>query len=267
MDIKEDKKKYQAANYINEDRLQDKKYIKKRLQSKIIFFVVCSVSVAFILAIIGCFIYRHVTGPSLEKMMSYMEEKYGEEFEVEALNTQVWTATYTGIQVKSAKFPEEVINVITYKNGTKRIYEDNYISILRRNDFNAAYQDQVNKVYKKSLVFATSISAYLTLPSEIDQSTEINDILSNPDVRASVSIYVEDDSKNKDEQIDELRLLLKEKKWLSTITIYYVKEDLLNNISWENRNDIMNKNKNCYLYGKMIIARDFEIKSLRWEVY
>lgn len=84
MDINEDKKKYQAATDMNEERKKNKKY----LQSKIIFFVVCSVSVAFILEIIGFFVYRHVTGPSLKKMMNYMEEKYGEEFEILAVGTE-----------------------------------------------------------------------------------------------------------------------------------------------------------------------------------
>jgi hypothetical protein len=234
------------------------------LQLKIVFTIVCSILVALILAIIGFFVYRYITGPSLEKMINYMEEKYEEEFVVVAVNTQVWTAEYTDIMVKPSKNPDDIVTVRTYMEAGKRIYEDNYIPILRREEFDAAYQKMASEVYGKCKVFATSIEAMTTLPAEIDKNTKINDILSNPNVRGMISIFVEADTTKKDEQIEALRLKLKEKKWFTLVDIYYLNKGGLNQ-NLKKQEDILENVNTFYLTGRMILSKDFEITTLRWE--
>ncbi len=264
MDIKEDKKKYQAATYINEESLHDIKHNKKRLQSKIIFFVVCSISVALLLAIIGYIVYRQATAPTLEKMMNYMEEKYGEEFEVIAVNTQTETSSRPKIQIKSYKFPNDIITVSTYRKDGKRVYEDSYIPILRRDEFNLVYQELVSEVYKNSKTYVDSVASYITLPTEIDKKTKIEDILSNHQVNICISAYVVDDESKKEEQMEQLRLMLKEKRWDTTVDICYVDEAILNKLTYKNRVNILGQKGSCYLYGSMIMSDDFEVTDIEW---
>ncbi|AUG56182.1 hypothetical protein [Acetivibrio saccincola] len=90
-------------------------------------------------------------GSVKDMMTEHMREKYNEEFEFVSINTEVWTAPYTEMIVKSEKFPNHRIVVQRY-NETGAIV-DNYMDFHMKERIEKELTEIVKEIHPKSKVF------------------------------------------------------------------------------------------------------------------
>lgn len=90
-------------------------------------------------------------GSVKDMMMEHMREKYNEEFEFVSINTEVWTAPYTEMIVKSEKFPNHRIVVQRYKETGAIV--DNYMDFHMKERIEKELTEIVKEIYPKSKVF------------------------------------------------------------------------------------------------------------------
>lgn len=88
--------------------------------------------------IVGCDMKRTM---EIRTMLSYMEKKYGEEFQyIEAYGGQLGK-NYIAILVKGKRYPEEEI-LVRKRTWQKQVhYEDNYVAYLLREELEAEMGD------------------------------------------------------------------------------------------------------------------------------
>src|SRR5690554_1477755 len=155
-----------------------------------------------------------------DMMMEHMREKYNEEFEFVNIDTEVWTAPYTEMIVKSEKFPNHRIVVQRYKETGAIV--DNYMDFHMKERIEKELIEIVKEIYPKSKVF------YRPGGRPVPNS-----------VTPDISIADPDYETNKDEKIEELRNALEERRYICNLDVFYIKEGKIDLINDDNRREVL----------------------------
>jgi hypothetical protein len=172
-----------------------------------------------------------------EMMIGHMREKYNEDFEFVNMDTEVWTAPYTEMIVKSEKFPNHRLVVQRYKETG--VIVDNYMDFYMKERIEKALTETVKKIYPKSKVFyrpgGRPVSNDVTPDMDISEYSKIR----LPGLPVTICIEDSDYETNKDEKIEELRKALEERKYKCNLDVFYVKEGKIQLINSDNASEVL----------------------------
>ena len=149
-------------------------------------------------------------GSVKDMMMEHMREKYNEEFEFVNINTEVWTAPYTEMIVKSEKFPNHRIVVQRYKETGAIV--DNYMDFHMKERIEKELIEIVKEIYPKSKVFYRPGGR--PVPNSVTPDISIAEYskIRLPGLPVTICIEDPDYETNKDKKIEELRKVFGGKK-------------------------------------------------------
>lgn len=170
-------------------------------------------------------------------MMQHMEEKYNEKFEFVNINTEAWTASFTEMILSSEKYPGGRIVVHKYKDLD--LIEDNYVDFLMKSKIEEAVGKIVEEIYPKSKVFYSAGGR--PLPNSVTVDMSLEEYSKATIIGLTLKICVEDSDykTNKDENLEQLRKVLEEKKYYSDLDIFYLKEGKLEQINDGNWRELL----------------------------
>ncbi len=172
-----------------------------------------------------------------DMMMEHMREKYNEEFEFVNIDTEVWTAPYTEMIVKSEKFPNHRIVVQRYKETGAIV--DNYMDFHMKERIEEELTEIVKKIYPKSKVFYRPGGR--PVPNSVTPDISIAEYskIRLPGLPVTICIEDPDYETNKEEKIEELRKVLEEKKYICNLDVFYIKEGKIDLINDDNRREVL----------------------------
>jgi len=138
-----------------------------------------------------------------DMMMEHMREKYNEEFEFVNIDTEVWTAPYTEMIVKSEKFPNHRIVVQRYKETGAIV--DNYMDFHMKERIEKELIEIVKEIYPKSKVFYRPGGR--PVPNSVTPDISIAEYskIRLPGLPVTICIEDPDYETNKEEKIEEVK--------------------------------------------------------------
>ncbi|PQQ65642.1 hypothetical protein [Acetivibrio saccincola] len=200
-----------------------------------------------------------------DMMMEHMREKYNEEFEFVNIDTEVWTAPYTEMIVKSEKFPNHRIVVQRYSETGAIV--DNYMDFHMKERIEEELTEIVKKIYPKSKVFYRPGGR--PVPNSVTPDISIAEYskIRLPGLPVTICIEDPDYETNKDKKIEELRKVLEGKKYICHLDVFYIKEDKLDLINEDNRREVLTGPHNTewvLIRGGFLMTDSFEFDYYEW---
>lgn len=159
---------------------------------------------------------------TLDEIVTAYEKKYGDTFTVVAADSEVWTAPYSEIVLRSDKLGEEI--VIWYHEDGR--LTDNYMPIKFRPEVEAAVQPLAEQTYGKCIVSNSPIGYGI---DEFTPDMNVKEYMSDPLSSMMMYIAVTADPEQAEMQISAFASLLAEHKILTDICVYYY--DTLDGVS------------------------------------
>jgi hypothetical protein len=209
-------------------------YASKR---KAMFMKIIKLSTLIILAMVIILgISRCVKPSPKEAMMKYMQNKYHEQFEFVSVNTQVWSADYFEMKLRSKKFPDDRITVQMVKDSG--VISDNYAGFLMKKPIEDEFNHILAQVYKDYRVFY--LPGNETIPGKDLSNLSILEYSRAKINPMTIVICLSDKNitDEKDKQIEELRVLLKKKQYQCDLYVFYMLEGKLAELNDSNINEI-----------------------------
>jgi len=200
-----------------------------------------------------------------DMMMEHMREKYNEEFEFVNIDTEVWTAPYTEMIVKSEKFPNHRIVVQRYSETGAIV--DNYMDFHMKERIEEELTEIVKKIYPKSKVFYRPGGR--PVPNSVTPDISIAEYskIRLPGLPVTICIEDPDYETNKDKKIEELRKVLEGKKYICHLDVFYIKEDKLDLINEDNETEVLTGPHNTewvLIRGGFLMTDSFEFDYYEW---
>ena len=204
-------------------------------------------------------------GSVKDMMMEHMREKYNEEFEFVNINTEVWTAPYTEMIVKSEKFPNHRIVVQRY-NETGAIV-DNYMDFHMKERIEKELTEIVKEIHPKSKVFYRPGGR--PVPNSVTPDISISEYskIRLPGLPVTICIEDPDYETNKGEKIEELRKALEKREYICHLDVFYIKEDKLDLINEDNETEVLTGPHNTewvLIRGGFLMTDSFEFDYYEW---
>ena len=160
--------------------------------------------------------------PAVEQMLKYMKEKYQEDFTPGLCEMASWAYSYDSMTVYSDKFPKEFIQVYRYE---KKIFKDNYMSFLFREEIEQIVHDIVETLFGRCVV----IMHQSNFPVDVDlpKDASLDDYLKNKPIMNNFRIYLEkfDSSKDYMKCVEQMRLQFKDKLLPYSFRLFFLKPD------------------------------------------
>ena len=206
------------------------------------------ISIIVAIGVSGCMVKTDKTESEKITMMEYLEQKYDEKFEFVNINTQVWSADYTEMIVKSEKHPN--VSIIVQKNNTSGEMLDNYISIILNQDIEREISSIVTSIYGENKTFNTPKRK--VLPSTIEKDASVTDLLTTVPYASDLKVFVTKEPLSKDDDLNKFISVIKNKRYPLTFSICYVSEEEFQEISQNNYTELLTKNR-----SKLIACGDF----------
>ncbi len=166
------------------------------------------ISIILMIGVCGCMSNNNENKDVVEQggsvkdmMMEHMREKYNEEFEFVNIDTEVWTAPYTEMIVKSEKFPNHRIVVQRYSETGAIV--DNYMDFHMKERIEKELTEIVKEIYPKSKVFYRPGGR--PVPNSVTPDISISEYSKKTIIGLTLTIFIEDPEykTNKDEKIEE----------------------------------------------------------------
>jgi hypothetical protein len=200
-----------------------------------------------------------------EEMMKYMQDKYHEEFEFVSINTQVWSADYVEMKLRSKKFPDDTITVRMVKESS--VISDDYTDFLMKKPIEDEFNHNIlPQVYKNSRAFY--LPGGMPLPYKDLQKMSISEYSKVKVPPMSLLICISDNNiEDKDKLIEKLRELLAGKKYKFELYVFYMLDGKLSEINDSNINEIFTgatETKWAKIRGHFMMNDNFEFHSSRW---
>ena len=200
-----------------------------------------------------------------DMMMEHMREKYNEEFEFVNIDTEVWTAPYTEMIVKSEKFPNHRIVVQRYKETGAIV--DNYMDFHMKERIEKELIEIVKEIYPKSKVFYRPGGR--PVPNSVTPDISIAEYskIRLPGLPVTICIEDPDYETNKGEKIEELRKALEKREYICHLDVFYIKEDKLDLINEDNETEVLTGPHNTewvLIRGGFLMTDSFEFDYYEW---
>ncbi|TYQ16026.1 UNVERIFIED_CONTAM: hypothetical protein Cloal_2528 [Acetivibrio alkalicellulosi] len=226
-------------------------------------------SVIFLMGVGGCMSNNNNNNKNdvsiKDLMMEHMSEKYNEEFVFENINTEVWTAPYTEMILSSEKFPGHSIVVYRYKDSGEIV--DNYMDFYMKERIEKEISEILAGVYSNSKVFYRTGGRPVS--NSVTPDISISEYAKATIIGLTLTICIEDPDyeANKDEKIEQLRKVLEEKKYMSSLDVFYVKEGKLDLINDSNQSEVLTGPSNAetvLVRGGFAMNDSFEFDYYKW---
>ena len=203
-----------------------------------------------------------------DMMMEHMREKYNEEFEFVNIDTEVWTAPYTEMIVKSEKFPNHRIVVQRYKETGAIV--DNYMDFHMKERIEKELIEIVKEIYPKSKVFYRPGGR--PVPNSVTPDISISEYSKKTIIGLTLTIFIEDPEykTNKDEKIEELRKALEEKQYMCVFDIFYTDTDKLELVNDLDENELLTgslQKEWILMRGDFNMTDSFEFSYYEWREF
>lgn len=225
-----------------------------------ICLILCAI---MMIGVCGCMNSRKVK-ISVDDCINYMVEKYGENFTYIEPYSDYQTNDSLKIIVQSDSIPSSRIIVVAQVSEDKLYINDNYIAVKYEDSTNAVLSEIAKQVYGDSRVIY-SVDDQFYLSNELDSSASFEEYLSfrGNHIKSNILISPLHDDKNKEKEIELLCDILKEKKIVCTINLYYCTEqEKYNSLSSYSEMKLSDSWYN--VNGQLIINEKFEVDSLIW---
>ena len=202
-----------------------------------------------------------------EKVLTHLQEKYGEEFVPVSFSGSSWAYAYNTMYVypKSGSKSDSVeVHIVINKDGTYNI-SDGYFGALIAPEYAKVVSGIVEEIYKDYKFFLRfSEGVY---PDRLNKDTKIEEIYDENDLFVSYStVFVKEDSAKGIDTLDSLKKIAEkmiDKKLVGDVSIYIVKNEKFDSITMEALNAV---NEDEYFIGDyniVMIGKDLKILKIR----
>lgn len=215
------------------------------------------------IGVCGC-MNSQKTKMTVDDCINYMAEKYGENFTYIEPYSDYQANNSMKIIVQSDSMPNSRIIVVAQVSEDKLYINDNYIAVKYEDSTNAVLSEIARQVYGDSRVIY-SVDDQFYLSNELDSSASLEEYLSfgKNHIKANILISPLHGDEDKEKEIELLCDILKEKKIVCTINLYYCTEQEKYNSL--NSYSEMKLSDNWYnINGRLIINEKCEVDSLTW---
>jgi hypothetical protein len=198
-----------------------------------------------------------------EEMMKYMQDKYHEEFEFVSINSQVWSADYVEMKLRSKKFPDDTITVQRVKDSG--VISDDYADFLMKKPIEEEFNNNIlPQVYQDFRAFY--LPGGETIPGKDLSKLSIAEYSKEKLFPMTVVICLSDKDiiDDKDKQLEVLRVLLKKKQYLCELYVFYMLDGKLSEVNDSNINEIFDdatETKWAKIRGHFMMKDNFEFSS------
>ena len=198
------------------------------------------------------------------EVLSYMKDKYNENFKILNTNNETWMADHTEILLSAESFPEKTIVVHRRNDNTGEI-TDNFLAIKLNSDIEEKISEVVYEVYgdNKTFNYPMSVPLSISLPS----NSSAEDYLRAKPQITDVTIFVTKDLDGKEKDLETFRTALEDRGYFLTFSIVYIDQSLvsLDSINKENYIEYADDARNEVLaYGEFIIDKNHDFSYKKW---
>jgi hypothetical protein len=201
-----------------------------------------------------------------EEMMKYMQDKYHEQFEFVSINTQVWSADYVEMKLRSNKFPDDTITVRMVKESG--VISDDYADFLMKKPIEDEFNHNIlPQVYKDSRAFY--LPGSIPLPYKDLQKMSISEYSKKKVTPMAIAIILSEKNMPdvKEQMIEKLRVLLADKQYRCDLYVFYMQDGKLPEVNDSNINEIFDEvpgQKWAKIRGDFSMNHSFEFRSSSW---
>lgn len=149
----------------------------------------------------------------VNKMLEYMEQKYGESFTALGPYAGQFGKEYSMLMVREDKSRIDGILVRAAEKGGKCLYQDNYLAYLLKEQIEQHMRELAEPIFGECKVFYKIPD--MVFPVEFTADMEPEAFLKSPWSMVSIYLYIKEDSANRREQMEQFCSLLGEKQYLA----------------------------------------------------
>lgn len=171
-----------------------------------------------------------------EKALSYLKEKYNEEFVATAMSGSGWGQAQDEIYIHPKNGTKEdtfAVWGVIRDDGTYSMH-DGYFGVIIHDEYQAVLSGFVKYTYK-DFKLNTTFGSGIVFPDRFNKNTKISEIYNKNEVFTSdTDLFVKKGSTkgiDTDESLKKIALKMKEEKLPCEITIYIVYDDKYENAS------------------------------------
>ena len=183
-----------------------------------------------------------------EKVLAYLQEKYGEEFVPVSISQSGWGQGHDVIYAYSKDGTKENTFPVwgTIMDDGSYAMRDGYFGILIKDEYEAVMSGIVNGIYQDFKLY-TSFGKGIVFPDRLNKDTEIDEIYHEDELFTSdTAIFLKESSAKGIDVSESLKIIaqsMKEKKLVGEVSIYIAYDEQFETISRE----ILSKNTEDYL--------------------
>lgn len=164
-----------------------------------------------------------------ELFLDKMKDKYNEEFTIVGGGDESYNAPYRNIYLYSASRPNKRIKARwNGKNIT-----DNYVYILKQEDVETKLRELLDPIYDEYKVFFSIGTPRSGLSPEMT-TEEFMKVISKDGMGFDICVQDENYMETKDENLEKVREVMKEKGYMPGFTILYMEPERLSEVNDEN---------------------------------
>ncbi|WMT40638.1 hypothetical protein RE628_26425 [Paenibacillus sp. D2_2] len=202
-----------------------------------------------------------------ERVLTHLQEKYGEEFVPISFNGSSWAYAYNQMYLSPKNGSESdrfEVRIVINKDGTYDI-SDGYFGILIAPKYAKVVSEFLGGIYKDFKFFINFGEG--VFPDRLNKNTKLDEIYNaNEFFNSDITVFVKDESAKGIDTIDSLNKIAEkmiDKKLVGNVTIYIVKNEKFDSITMEALNAV---NEDEYFIGDyniLMIGKDLEIIKIR----
>lgn len=182
---------------------------------------------ALLLGVDGC------TGSREEEMLAYMEEKYGESFEMIGSYAGQIGKDYTMALVRSFNRPQDQVLVRLMQQNDEEVYQDNYLAYLLKEKIEAILAESAREIYGECKVIYKV--PYLVFPADFGPDMSAEAFLKQPEAKVQIFIYPKSGCEDQKKDLETLEALIFQKGYrISGVVSYPQSEEMYQEISGRN---------------------------------
>ncbi len=165
-------------------------------------------------------LWGRIQGGSDRGMLTYMKQKYGEDFEKAEMWNGQFGKNYTMLKVRSRSKPEETALVRELYTENGKIFQDNYLAVLCRDEIEQEIKELARPIFGVCKVFYKIPE--LVFPEDYAADMDAEAFLKNPASMVRIYLYPAYDSKQKEEQVETFLHKVTEKGYVIGGAVCYL---------------------------------------------
>jgi protein involved in sex pheromone biosynthesis len=201
-----------------------------------------------------------------DEMMSYMTNKYHEQFTFVAIDTQTWSSGFTEMIVHSAAFPDG--RIVVRRNKDTGAMEDNYVDFLMKDKIEKEITSIAQPIYGNCKVMYKPGGD--TMSDSINQNMTVAEYAKANTLSMQLTLCVYDSNyqANKGLKIEKLRAELADKQYDCILYIFYMlNSQKIAQINDANRQELLDPStasKWASYTGTFFMDEKYKFSSSEW---